>query len=366
MNPVFLQNALFGGIPREELHGLDLAIEECHFSPDEVIFEEGDEGEHVYLVAEGSVRISKKGRLGRQETLTVQSEGGFFGEMALFDHQLRSARATALEPCILGRMGRDGLDRFLTHSPEAALHFIRTFSKQLRSASSLFIKELQNAERLSLVGTMMSSIVHDFRNPIATLSLVSDFLEQLQHQDSTLWQLGELAREAIDQMLAMIQELLEYSRGTSNVKLETTSVADLMRSLDEQTLNPLEREGLEVRREFHYSGEITVDRNRVLRLFGNITKNAYEAMLPNKGRLTLRSSLQEDAVLFEVQDTGCGIPKEILSRMFEPFLTHGKKEGTGLGMAIAKSVVEAHNGKIWMESEPGKGTICHIALPLKP
>lgn len=362
MNPLFAQNALFGGVPPEELGRLDLCIEERRFEADQIVFEEGDEGEHVYLVAEGAVRISKKGRLGRQETLAIQGPGGFFGEMALFDHQRRSARATAVEPCLLGRMSREGLDRFLSHSPDAALHFIRTFSRQLRSASSLFIKELRNAERLSLVGTMMSSIVHDFRNPIATLSLVSDYLEQQSH-DPSLSQLGELAREAIDHMLAMIQELLDYSRGSTNVHLQPTSVAELLRSLEDQTLGPLEREGFEVRREFSYLGELTVDRTRVLRLFGNIIKNACEAMEPG-GVLTLRADRHDDVVTFEVQDTGCGIPPDILARIFEPFLTHGKKDGTGLGMAIAKSVVEAHNGKIWMESEVGHGTSCHIALPV--
>jgi signal transduction histidine kinase len=72
---------------------------------------------------------------------------------------------------------------------------------------------------------------------------------------------------------------------------------------------------------------------------------------------------QEQAVVFVVEDTGCGIPDEVMKRLFEPFFTHGKSHGTGLGLAIVKNVVEAHGGDIDVASQPDRGTTFRIILP---
>ncbi len=357
----FLDNALFAGIPPEEVEGLNIGIEERRYATDEVIFEEGDEGKNLYLVAEGVVRISKKGRGGKQETLTLKHAGDFFGELALLDDLPRSARATAAEPALLGRIDSAGLNRFISHSPEAALHFTHAITRQLRSTSSLFIQELLNTERLSLVGTMMNSIVHDLRNPIASILMASEYLST-QEQDENLLMVGGIIRDATDEMQTMIRELLDYSRGTTKVDLESTSVKELLETLENQILKRVSTGGVEVRLETDYEGEITVDKQRMMRLLRNIVKNAAESM-PRGGTLTLRVRRKDDAVEFEIEDTGSGIPADVLARIFEPFVTHGKPGGTGLGMAIAKAVVEAHQGKIRMESEEGIGTVCRISLP---
>ena len=101
----------------------------------------------------------------------------------------------------------------------------------------------------------------------------------------------------------------------------------------------------------------------LFQVFCNLIKNAWEAM-PNGGILTLNTELVEEQVVIRIADTGIGIPAEILSRVFEPFVTHGKSHGTGLGMAIAKSIVSAHEGEISIASVLGKGTTVEIRLPL--
>jgi two-component system NtrC family sensor kinase len=85
--------------------------------------------------------------------------------------------------------------------------------------------------------------------------------------------------------------------------------------------------------------------------------------MPNGGILTLTIEKVGDEVLMRVGDTGNGIPPEVLCRVFEPFVTHGKSHGTGLGMAIAKSTVEGHGGKISVSSSNGRGTAVEIRLP---
>lgn len=360
MNERFRHNSLFGGIPGEALDGLGIEIAERRFKEGDVVFEEGDEGEHLYLVGEGTILISKKGRGGKQETLTLKKPGEFFGEMTLLDHEPRSARATATEPTLLGKLNRTGLERLLAHSPNASIHFIRTLMRGLRAINSLFIEELLNAERLSLVGTMMSSIVHDIRNPIARIIMVSEWLNS--RDDSKLVNKAGMLQRATDRMQTMIEELLDYSRGEIRVNPEPTTVHELIQDLDDEMLSTLPGDKVEVQREIHYDGPIIADRNRIIRLLCNVVKNAEEAMGAG-GRLTVRTTRSGNLVNFEIVDTGCGIPAKILDRIFEPFVTHGKTNGTGLGMAIAKSVVEAHRGRIWMESTEGEGTTCHIELP---
>jgi signal transduction histidine kinase len=94
-----------------------------------------------------------------------------------------------------------------------------------------------------------------------------------------------------------------------------------------------------------------------------LIKNAREAMTGG-GILTLTTDLVQNQVVIRISDTGSGIPADIMPKLFEPFVTHGKSHGTGLGMAIAKSVIDAHGGKIAVASVQGNGTTVDVRLPV--
>jgi signal transduction histidine kinase len=107
---------------------------------------------------------------------------------------------------------------------------------------------------------------------------------------------------------------------------------------------------------------VRVDLGRFVRVLLNLIKNSVEAM-PKGGVLRLELLQLENTAIFRVADTGGGIPPELLPKIFEPFVTYGKSKGTGLGMAIVKSVVEAHGGIIEIRSKVGVGTTVEITLP---
>jgi signal transduction histidine kinase len=361
----FGANKLFRGVSPEVLE-LAVGIPEIvEVEAGTLIFGEGDPPDCLYLIAEGCVRISKRGRGGQQETLSYLKAGDFFGEMALYDPEPRSAQAAAAEDTRLGRIGEAGFKQLLALAPgEISTNLTREIIKRLRNANTHFIHQMLEAERLSLVGSMASSIIHDFKNPMSVIQNAAELLTE-RTNDPQMVRFARMIRRSADRMLGMTQELLDYSRGTTSLHLETVTVGQLLEELEDQALHRLPLAGIRVEKQISFSGELQIDRSRFVRLLLNIIKNAAEAM-PDGGVCRFAVENRGDRVVFSIADTGCGIPEELLPRIFEPFVTHGKQDGTGLGMAIAKTVVEAHQGTISVESTPGAGTTFDIAIPRTP
>ncbi len=359
----FFGNQLFEGISPELLRGIAPEVEVVHLNPGDVIFREGDRGDSLYLVGEGSIKISKCGRGGEQETLAYIKPGNFFGEMALLDGEPRSAMATAAEPTLLGTVNDAAFQHILELAPSRLhMNFLRSVTQRLRSVNSHFITEVMRSERLSLVGSMANSIIHDLKNPMCVIRCSADLIA-LDATDQRVRDLGIMQKKAIDGMLLMTQELLDYARGTATeIVRENISIWRLLDELGQQVLQLLPGQNVQFVKRLYYDGTIDVDLSRFTRVLCNLIKNAREAM-PGGGILTMTTHLVESEVVIRLSDTGCGVPADILAKIFEPFVTHGKKHGTGLGMAIAKSVVEAHHGNISVSSILGSGTTVDIRLP---
>jgi len=132
--------------------------------------------------------------------------------------------------------------------------------------------------------------------------------------------------------------------------------------LDEEILNQVRDSQVRLVLRITQADHLTLDEARLTRCLANIIKNAKEA-LGDEGTITIQFREAGSELQVSISDSGPGIPESIRSRIFEPFVTYGKKDGTGLGMAIAKSTVDAHGGRIWLESETGKGTTFHVVLP---
>lgn len=333
-----------------------------HFEAGEIIFREGDLAECLFLIDSGSVRISKEGRGSQQETLKYFEAGDFFGEMGLYGHTTRSARATAVGPVVVGCLDRDVFEDLLHSTPvQLVENLLKESVSRLRDTDTHFIQEVLEAERLSLVGSMLSTIVHDIRGPLSIIRGAADLLSG-DLPDSKRIKYTDMLRRGVDRIADMTQELLDYSRGTTHLNLESVSPKDLIGELEEEVLQSLVASGIQVHFAIGYDEPIPVDRRRFFRVLHNIVKNAAEAM-PGGGTLTITVEQADETAVFQVRDTGVGIPPDVLPTIFEPFVTHGKAGGTGLGMAIVESVVVAHRGRIRVDSSPGEGTCFTIELP---
>jgi len=361
--PSFRDNALLDGLSDDIYAELADKITVIQCSPNEIIFEENDPGDSLYLIAKGSVKISKRGRAGQQETLAYLMECDFFGEMALVDTGKRSAQAAAVDHVVVGRIDRDGWDLLLQLAPHQVLgNFTRSVTKRLRHNNQHFIEEVMRSERLSLIGSTISSIVHDMNNPISCILCACEVIRK-NNSEGLVSEAAELIRGAIKNMENMTRELIDFSRGNTQLNPEFFLVDDLVDAIEAEFSRY--RPQIELRFEVSYNGAIQADRHRLLRVFSNLIRNACEAMAKTDCKiLTFAIKRTDTGLRFEISDTGCGIPAELLPRIFEPFVTHGKSNGTGLGLAISKAVVEAHHGIISVKSSE-QGTTFTIDLPVQ-
>ena len=357
----FRVNALLAGISDQIYAELAGKIDIVEYRPNEIIFEENEAGNSLFLIAEGSVRISKKGRAGQQETLAYLTENDFFGEMALVDIGKRSAQAVAVERVIAGRIDRDGWDLLLERAPHQVLgNFTRSVTRRLRHNNQHFIEEVMRSERLALIGSTISSIVHDMNNPISCILCACEVIQR-SNPDGLIGEAADLIRVAVRNMENMTRELIDFSRGHTQLNLESVAVADLVRAIEADFAGY--RPQVELQTEVFYNGSIEADRHRLLRVFSNLVRNACEAMAQSEEKVLRFSVTHVSGCLrFQFSDTGCGIPAQLLPRIFEPFVTHGKSNGTGLGLAISKAVIDAHGGSISVKSSEQGTTFC-VDLP---
>jgi signal transduction histidine kinase len=358
------ENRLFAGLSAASVEKIGAGISLRQFAANEIIFREGDPGDCLYLIIEGHVRISKTGRGGLQETLNFMSLGNFFGEMALVDGQPRSAQATATSPTVLGTVDDATFNRLLDEEPHT-LHrnFLTSVVERLRGINSHFIAELMRNERLALVGTMANSIVHDLKNPLAAILSCTEMLEN-RVPDAGVLEITQIIKKASSRLEDMVQELLDFARGQSSLMLERHSAGSVLEELHSQFIQTLSP-SIHVVRDVHVADDVNVDLGRFTRVLLNLVKNSVEAM-PKGGILRLGLRQEGQRVIFLIGDTGCGIPPEMLEKIFEPFVSFGKSKGTGLGMAIAKSVVESHGGQITVRSKVGIDTTIEVGLPALP
>jgi signal transduction histidine kinase len=360
MNPIFFQNRLFADIPVDVLEATPVC--ERVYAPETVIFREGDHVDTLMLVGSGLVQISKAGRQGHEEVLSLIEANDFFGELALLDRGPRSASAIALKNTVIGEIDRSAFDFLMEKAPRVLpINFTRVTVERLRSSNSRFIEQLLRSERLTILGTMLSSIVHDLKNPLAAITSSVSYLEQ-KAPDAFTKSAAQIIKSSADRVILLTEELLDFARGTARLRPTWTTSARLLDLLETEILEQIRRTAFSVEVENRTKESFWIDEMRVTRCLANVVKNAHEAMR-DRGKLRLEFEGRDSGLLISVADSGPGIPEGIRGQVFEPFVTYEKRTGTGLGLSIAKSCVDGHEGKISFETRPGVGTTFFIWLP---
>ncbi|HUI31893.1 MAG TPA: ATP-binding protein [Candidatus Acidoferrales bacterium] len=242
--------------------------------------------------------------------------------------------------------------------------FLKAFSIHASIAieNSRLASEMVKAERLSAVGKMAGSVIHDIKNPMSAIKLYAQVLKKKAHDEESANLVDEITTQ-IDRLVKMAQEVLDFSRGVSQMNIQRVKFNDFLKGVLWFLKSDFEYRKINLVNESSYAGDIEIDPDKMTRVILNIAGNAADAM-PDGGSFSVRSRSDADCLVIELQDTGSGMPEEIRKTIFEPFVTYGKKHGTGLGMAIVKKIIDDHHGEIKIESRIGIGTKMTIRLPL--
>ena len=227
--------------------------------------------------------------------------------------------------------------------------------------------QLQQAEKSAVIGRLGSAIAHEIRNPLNYINLTLDHLRSkfapAESEDREKFiKLTSQLKDEVARINQQISDFLNYSR-PANVDLRPVDA----RSVIEDSLRIVEAQAAENNIkiavvEHEDVPQIMGDPEFLRSVFNNLFINAVQSMGGDGGKLAVRISPDGPFVLFEVSDTGTGIPPENLTKVFEPYFST-KETGTGLGLAIVQKIVDLHNGTIEVESAEGEGTKFTVRLP---
>ncbi|MGD2104027.1 MAG: GAF domain-containing protein [Anaerolineae bacterium] len=232
-------------------------------------------------------------------------------------------------------------------------------------ASARLRQEALQAERLAAVGKVAASVAHELRSPLGGIMRSAEFLARTELSHATRQRLSQAIVAMARRLLSTAKEILDFTQG-GRLALRRVP-CDLPTFLD-QILEVLRVDfsdrGIEVITEWDYTGHVRMDPDRMSQVVYNIAANARDAM-PSGGQLSIRSRRVADRVELRFADTGPGVPPELAQRIFEPFVSYGKREGAGLGLAIAQRIVREHGGDIQLESPGNGGATFVVTLPLE-
>ena len=224
-------------------------------------------------------------------------------------------------------------------------------------------EQLQHSEKMASIGLLAAGVAHEVNTPLTGISSYTQMLRaQVDPRDPRADLLEKIEKQTF-RAAKIIHNLLNFSRsGSSEMeRLDVNkAVLDVLSLMEHQ----LEGSRIKVRREL--AGDLPAIRgneNRIQQVFFNLVLNARDAM-PKGGWLTLVTRADDDAVIVEIKDTGDGIRREDIKRIYDPFFTtKGIGRGTGLGLSVSYGILQEHGGAIFVDSVPGKGTTFQVALP---
>jgi signal transduction histidine kinase len=246
---------------------------------------------------------------------------------------------------------------------EYALGLVKVRTEELQQSLSDLASahdQLVRQERLAAIGQLASTVGHELRNPLGVISNAVYLLRGDLGPDPTPAAQRHLAtaEREVSAATVIVSDLLEFAREREPVvdDVDVTGLVDEVLAI----LPP--PTGVTVDRTGDSSVTVRGDREMLRQVLLNIIGNGYQAM-PDGGRLTVGVAALDGAVQLQVSDSGVGMSAETQHRLFEPFFTT-KPRGVGLGLAVTKRIVEAHNGTISISSEEGRGTEFTVLLPV--
>jgi len=242
----------------------------------------------------------------------------------------------------------------------------RKRAEQEREKLSQLEAGLAHMNRVSMMGEMAASLAHEIKQPIAAaITSANSCIEWLAHEPPNLDRARASATK-IDKYGNRAAEIIDRIRSFYKKSPPQSELVDVNGIIHEMlTLLKGEANRYSIAMRTDLSAElpkIMIDRVQLQQVFMNLMLNAIEAMKDSGGELTVRSQREVSQLLFSVSDTGVGLPTKGVDQMFSAFFTT-KPQGSGMGLAISRSIVESHGGRLWATANDGRGAAFHFTLP---
>jgi signal transduction histidine kinase len=225
---------------------------------------------------------------------------------------------------------------------------------------------LLESEQLATIGRMASSISHDLRHSLAAIVANSEFLCDGRLTSAQREELYQEVRTGVNQMTDLIDSLLEFARTRESMNPTYASIGDtVQRALQAVRLHP-RHQGTPI--EVHVNGQSSAwfDGRKLERALYNLLLNACEAAPSKAGRVEVSVSRTDSSLTILVSDNGPGIAAAIQDKLFHPFVSYGKENGTGLGLTVVQKIVQDHGGEVTVERTSDAHTVFRVTIPGRP
>jgi len=376
----------FSDLSSDDLAALGGICTPVQYNPRDIIAREGVHAESLFAFIRGSVGIWVDYETEKADLLAIRDAPCLVGEMGVADQLPRSATIVAGSLLTGYSIDAESFRGLLEKRGRISLSLMKGISRLVRLSNNSFVselrannteltranKELKSAqkqlvrqERLSSLGKFSSMIIHDLRNPLSVIRGYVDLLElKLEGESEDLNKYARQIRRETIRLSGLTSEWLDYSRGEIRLSYSAVDMKNLFSQLKENIEPGLKAKDLKISWNVDFSGTAMMDLDRMLRVLVNLSDNARKAC-KRGGSISFSAISEGTHLLLIIRDDGVGMDKETLNHVFEPFYSTSDRGGTGLGMHIVKTVVEAHEGSVDISSEPGRGSEVIITLPLR-
>ena len=216
------------------------------------------------------------------------------------------------------------------------------------------------SESRSGAGWLSASILHDLRNPVGTIYAGAEILMTFDTTPNQVKRLAANMHRAAGRMRELLTDLTSVTYGKRSTP-EICDIREIIAAASETAAAATENQRVQILLDVPGGIELPLARSRMKLMFFNLITNALEAM-PDGGEVRIGATRNRDDVLVAIEDTGPGIPHEIRDKVFEPFVTAGKENGLGLGLAFSRQAVLHHGGDMWIESAAGARFVIRFPL----
>jgi signal transduction histidine kinase len=364
----------FPGIKPAEVEELISNCQVKSYPEGTVLCRENASEEIFYMILEGEVRVSKLLNSMENRLLKTLSPGDFFGEMALIHNAPRAATVIATTPVVVLELDKKAFDHVLERSTSVALAMVREISHRLRENDDLAIEDLRIraselaqayqklAEQELARRDFLTNVAHELRTPLMTASGYLQLLQKGAVPGEQLKTAVDTVERNVHQIVALVNDILFLQEMDLVLsEFQPVDMGEISRTVIEKYKQKAADRNIALTlRGDQNLPTIPGDARSLERALTSLVDNAIK-FSPHGGDVEVRLNAGRDQMLVIVEDHGIGISPEARPRIFDRFYhleRHGNNlfGGIGLGLAIARQVIEQHNGTLDVESTPGKGS----------